>query len=235
MNNTWIVIKKIWNYGTITPVQRSGLIILGFGLISLISWAIKNNFFYYTYYYPNDFFPTKRDSFFYHLYLYLIPVGLLMTWGYHLLYKIKFWIFNGKNINIFTDKNKSSQSLQEQKNIYFKNNLAALKFVSKNYTTQTTYDQINIGIVQDRVLTKDGKILFVIAITNDDNPILVGGFNHNFTTSIVVGNLVYWDYIGPQINENSFHIEVLGIVTAILSPEFNPNTSRWVIQKDLTQ
>ena len=35
--------KKVWDYGTSTPIQRVGVIFLVIGLLSLFSWMIKKD------------------------------------------------------------------------------------------------------------------------------------------------------------------------------------------------
>lgn len=86
---------NLWEYGTSAPLQRFGFIILSLGFLSFFSWIFKREMniddIFNTYY-----FPDERDFIFFHLYLYFIPFGLLMTWGYKLLLYVKQWIFNGQ-------------------------------------------------------------------------------------------------------------------------------------------
>ena len=117
--------KKIWEYGTSTPIQRVGLILLSIGMLSYLSWIFTGYHHGYDYTDPDpwinvifdpDYFPRKRDFIFFHLYLYLIPLGLLMTWGYGLLIKLKNWVL-GEN------KTKSTNT----EILHFKNNEAAFE------------------------------------------------------------------------------------------------------------
>lgn len=91
------MIRKIWSYGTSTPVQRIGVIILAIGLVSLFSWMFKEGLdfedIFNEYYFPED-----RDSIFFHLYFYFIPLGLILSWGYQLLVIIKRWVIGKKSI-----------------------------------------------------------------------------------------------------------------------------------------
>ena len=105
--------KKVWDYGTSTPIQRVGVIFLVIGLLSLFSWMIKKDLSFDDLL-ESYYLPRSRDSFFFHLFFYFIPLGLLMSWGYQILLNIKRWILNGKIEKTITPKQK----------IYFKDNTA---------------------------------------------------------------------------------------------------------------
>ncbi|MEG2566666.1 MAG: hypothetical protein RSA84_10715, partial [Acinetobacter sp.] len=142
--------KRLWNYGTSTPIQRIGVIVLGVGLLSLFSWMIKEDLSFEDLF-NSYYLPGKRDSIFFHLFFYLIPLGFLMSWGYQVLIKLKEWIFNDKPKEV-GQKRESKQKqpyAPHQKNLHFKNNLAAFQFATKNYAANMEPGKINLGLVQD--------------------------------------------------------------------------------------
>ena len=93
------LIKKMWSYGTQKPVQRIGLILLCVGIISFVLWDINDTAFrfssYYGFYWSYSF-PDKYDFWIYHLHVYLIPIGLMASWGYPSLQKLQKWVFKNK-------------------------------------------------------------------------------------------------------------------------------------------
>lgn len=86
------MLNKIWSYGTYSPIQRTGLIILALGCASFLFWIVEDRTFYYSRLYGLVFdyaFPRLRyDGLFAWIHLYLLPLGLLMTWLYHPINKI---------------------------------------------------------------------------------------------------------------------------------------------------
>lgn len=230
--------KKIWAYGTSTPIQRVGVIILAIGLLSLLSWIYKNDMAFEDIF-DSYYFPESRDSFFFHLYFYFIPVGLLMSWGYSLLVKIKSWIINGaekKQPNKVQNANATPRQPNKPKlkNLHFKNNLAAFKYASENYKAVMTPNQISLGIIQDEFQLKDGSNCFLVQLADIGKTTLVSGFNDNFSNQLSKGNLIYWGFV-EQVEDKDFpHISAIGHVLATLSPELDPNNGKWVVKKDLT-
>ncbi|MCM1957922.1 hypothetical protein NCZ17_00865 [Acinetobacter modestus] len=91
--------KKFWIIGTTKPLQRIGIIFLLIGLVSFFAWDYENTVFRFSIYYGFYWsyrFPDRYDSWFYHLHVYLIPIGLMTSWGYPFLQKIKKWVFKNK-------------------------------------------------------------------------------------------------------------------------------------------
>lgn len=94
-----LALKRFWDSGTKMPIQRVGFIILCIGIISFIAWDVEDTAFRLSLYYGFDWeyrFPDKYDSWFYHLHLYLIPLGLFLTWLYPFTKKLKVWVFENK-------------------------------------------------------------------------------------------------------------------------------------------
>ena len=232
--------KRIWDYGTSTPIQRVGIIILGVGLISLFSWMIKEGISFDDLFEPY-YLPGSRDSLFFHLFFYLIPLGLLMSWGYQILVEIKRWVFKEQNQKTINPTNEIKREIPKQqtgtntpnrKNLHFKNNLAAFKYASENYIATMDGNTMSIGIIQDIILQKDNNRAFLVQIANKDKTILVAGFNDKYAEKITKGNLVYWGFVDTATNDPD--ISAVGRVLATLHPELNPNNGKWIVKNNLS-
>ncbi|WP_111860898.1 hypothetical protein, partial [Acinetobacter sp. CFCC 10889] len=151
------MLKKIWNYGTATPIQRCGVILLTVGMVSLLSWVIKKDLSFEDIFDPY-YMPKYRDSFIFHAYKYLIPIGLLMSWGYSFLLLIYNWIFSKQTNYIAKEKTGI---------IYFKNTYEAFKFACKIYPLNLEVGKGNIGLVCNIVLTLDERFQYTIKIANN--------------------------------------------------------------------
>lgn len=90
-----VFIKYLWTYGTNKPIQRIGLIFLIIGITSLFAWMERDYIGIY-YFFSEYRMPSSSYSLFYHLHIYLLPVSILMTWGYGILLKLKNWIIANK-------------------------------------------------------------------------------------------------------------------------------------------
>ena len=228
--------KRIWDYGTSTPIQRVGVIFLVIGLLSLFSWMIKEDLsisellnLYYL--------PGSRDSFFFHLFFYFIPLGLLMSWGYQILIKLKEWIFSDKPEQI-ESKSKVKQSrsyVPPKKNLHFKNNPVAFNYASENYVACMFPGQMTLGIIQDVFQLKDGSFSFLVQLADKGKTTLASGFNDKYANQIEKGNLVYWGFIEKvEHPEDHLQISAIGHILATLHPELNPNDGKWSIKSNLT-
>lgn len=229
------MINKLWGYGTSTPTQRIGVIILFIGIFSLISWMIKEDLSLDNLADPY-YLPRSRDSLFFHLFPYLIPIGLLMSWGYRLLLVIRQWILVGETNNqkpqTKTEKPKYNTSA---KNLHFKNNQAAFQFASKSHIANMSVDNMDFGIVQDVIKLHDNSFQFLIQLANNGRTTLVSGFNDKYANKISKGNLVYWGFVEPVDSKENLGIEAIGHVLAVLAPEFDSNIGGWVVKQDLTK
>lgn len=230
-------LKKIFQYGIKTPTQRVGFLILIIGLISLFSWTFKMNLsfeeLFDTYY-----FPSNRDSFFFHLYFYLIPLGLLMSWGYELLKSIKLWVSTGSIPTIKLPSGKSVRSAHNSenlKNLHFKNNLAAFEFATTIFKANFLPGQMSLGIIQDVLISKDGNQFFLVQLADENQTTLVYGMNLKYYNLLTRGCLVYWGFMEQVTDDNHNGIDTIGTILATLQPEFNPNNSKWEIKKNLTK
>lgn len=227
--------KRLWNYGTSTPIQRIGVIVLSIGLISLVSWIIKSDI-DIEYIFNEYSFPRSRDSFFFHLYIYLIPLGLLMSWGYEILVKIKSWVLNSNEPKqeINPTSSKKTQNTSHQKPLHFKNNLAAFNFASKNYDAKFVSNNMMVGIVRDILESKTENPLFIVQLA-DAKEILVAAINDAYAHEVSIGNLVYWGFVEKVQYDIYPEIKAIGHILALLHPEFDPNTGKWAIKKNLTK
>lgn len=220
------MINKLWSYSTKEPIQRVGVVVFFIGLLSMFSWILMRGVD------PLDvidsyYQPDSRDSFFFHLYLYLIPIGLLMSWGYSLLLKIKEWIIKGN-----AEKKPHSNS---KKNLHFKTTLAAFQFAVPLYSVNFSLNIMNVGIIQNKTLLEDGSYHFLVQIANMHGTVLVSGFNDKYSDDINLGNLVYWKMTELVEDATEVDIPAVGAIVATLYPEFNPNTSQWKVRKNLTE
>ena len=229
--------KKVWDYGTSTPVQRAGIIVLSLGLISLLAWVIKEDLSFEDIF-DSYHFPRYRDSFFFHLYFYLIPLGFLMSWGYQALLKLKEWVFNGRleKIEPKSGVKKRQSYIPTKKNLHFRNNLAAFKYASENYVACMFPGQMTLGIIQDVFQLKDGSYSFLVQLADKDKTTLASGFNEKYANQIGKGNLVYWGFI-EKAEQPKDHLQIfaIGHILATLHPELNPNDGKWSIKSNLTK
>ncbi|WP_347454294.1 hypothetical protein ABEF83_08180 [Acinetobacter thermotolerans] len=214
--------KRFWDYGTSTPIQRVGVIILGFGLVSLFSWMLKERLSFDDLL-DSYYWPRSRDSFFFHLFFYFIPIGLLMSWGYYILVKIKEWVLKGKSKNTTPHK------------LHFKNSHAAFEFATKQYSANMNSGKMSLGIVQDTFKLKDGTKQFLIQLADVGKTTLVSGLNDRYVNQINQGDLVYWGFVDRVDDPNYAQISAIGHVLALLDPEYIPSDGKWTIKKDLTK
>lgn len=229
--------RKLWNYGTATPIQRVGVIILGIGLLSLIAWIIKEDLSFDDLFDPY-YLPDSRDSFFFHLFFYLIPIGFFMSWGYQILVKIKEWIINDTPEEVKSEPKKVKQKKvysPPKKNLHFKNNLAAFQFAAQQYSVDMSPKKVSLGIIQDIYKFEDGSTQFFIQLADIGKTTLVSGINDKHSEKLTKGNLIYWAYIDQVGESNSLHVVAIGHILASLYPEYDPNNGKWVIRHDLTQ
>lgn len=119
------------------------------------------------------------------------------------------------------------------KNLHFNSNEGAFQFASENHIALFLPNQMSVGIVRDVVKDTQGQ-QFIIELADSNNQIIVSGINDKNYSSIQIGNLVYWGFIAFS-DENILQIKATGYVLAVINPEFNPNSQKWVIRKDLTK
>lgn len=216
--------KRIWNYGTSTPIQRVGVIFLAIGLFSLFSWIFKEDLSFSDLLDPY-YLPKSRDSFLFHLFIYFIPLGLLMSWGYQILIKVKDWVLSGNT--------KTPNSPKNQK-LYFKDAVAAYEFACTIYPPKLDLNMSYVGLVKDIVLTTSERFQYTIELANSDTPIKVYGYNDEHSKTLRLNNLVLWQCEKP-VSKNQLNIEALGTIVAILQPVFDPSQNVWLIHSNLTK
>ncbi len=221
-------ILKLWRVGTTTPIQRIGLIVLIIGISSFASWLFKREIaleeIFNSYY-----FPKSRDFIFFHLYLYFIPIGLLMTWGHPLIDKVKQWIFNQKPDKLVNNYN------QLPKHLHFRDNITAFKFASSISVAELLPKKISIGIVSEVMESQYENPFFIIHLANTSGSVVVGGFNDKYASSIHAGDLVYWAFAETVEYDIYPEIKAVGYIIVTAQPEFDPQSQKWVLKQDLTK
>lgn len=92
--------KKLWQFGTKTKMQRFGFLVLIIGLISFFAWLYSGARFgfYIDDYYGKGFdfdIPRRHDFWIYKIFLFAIPLGLFLTWLYPSWQPVIKWIKGG--------------------------------------------------------------------------------------------------------------------------------------------
>lgn len=128
---------------------------------------------------------------------------------------------------------KNFQSKPKAKNLHFNGNQAAFEFATLSHTASFLPHQMSVGIVRDIIENGTDK-QFIIELADSHEQKIVSGFNDKNASFIQIGNLVYWGFVDIAEN-NILNIQAVGHVLATLSPEFNPNTNKWSVRKDLTK
>lgn len=118
------------------------------------------------------------------------------------------------------------------KTLFLDNGDKALKFHASIYPVNLSKNILNVGIVRDKDITKEGKYHFLVELSDHQ---IVSGFNDQYSELIEVGDLIYWGFIEKVNEKNIINISAIGHILAILNCEFDPSTKKWTIQKDLTQ
>ncbi|MDO7240299.1 hypothetical protein Q5M79_06280 [Acinetobacter baumannii] len=210
-------LNKIWEYGSKEPIQRIGILTLIVGLISLFSWLYKENLGLVEIFDTYNL-PQKRDALFFHLFLYFIPLGLLFSWGYCLLVKIKRWVFNQKSTS---------------KKLFFKDNLSAFSFATTVHKPLFEKKKMSLGIIQEVIHNNNSIQGFLVQLANMDRTTLVVGINDKYQNSLNKNDLVYWGFASIQKDQLKF--EASGYILAVLKPEYDIDKKEWLIAKDLTK
>lgn len=231
------MLKKIWGYGTSTPIQRIGIIILFIGFSSLLLWVYKAELAFEDLFNPY-YMPRSRDSFIFHLFIYLIPIGLLMSFGYRILIKLKEWVFNDRAAAVkynVQNKQKKFGSTQSKQNLHFKNNSAAFEFASTLYNPNLLIGQNFFGILRTKCNPENEHSFFIIELAGSQEKILVTGINDKYLDLLNVGNIVYWRLEENFGEKRILDIVAKGYIMATLNPEYNPTTKLWSVRNNLTK
>ncbi len=224
--------KKIWDYGTSTPFQRTGLIILSLGVLSYLIWVFFGSHYGYDYTYPDvwinvvfdsDYFPRKRDFIVFHLYLYFIPLGLLMTWGYSLLIKLKKWIM-GEN---------KKQSINSEV-LHFKDNEAAFEMACKYINTDIALGKPMVALaVQSKI--NDNELSAIMIKVADTSPFHTYA-STKFTFEYPIENGALLGIVPYERNEEGSISDDrkrwLFAVVSELNPRYHSTKQMWSINKD---
>lgn len=128
--------------------------------------------------------------------------------------------------------NEDEQSSTSSKILYFKDNEGAFEVAATINHPIFSEKSMCIGIVRYIDPLENSGILIELAGANE--PLHVMGFNDKYAKSIKHGDLVYWGFVDYS-DENFLNIKAVGHILAILKPEFNPQTKKWGIKKDITK
>lgn len=230
------LLKKIWKYGTSTPTQRIGIIVLVIGFLSSLLWIYKRDL-NFTDFFDPYYLPRSSDSLIFHLYLYFIPLGILMSFGYKILIKLKEWVLNEKSeqIKSKSDVKQRRSYVPPKKNLHFQNNPAAFEFASSLYNPDLTTGKNFFGIVREKGTPKNEQAFFIIELAGSQESIFVTGVNDKYLELVNTGNIIYWgleEFFGEK---RLLNIQAKGYILATLHPEFNPNDGKWTIKNNLTK
>lgn len=224
--------KNIWRYGTSKPTQRVGLIILLVGILSYSTWVFFGHHYGYDYTYANvwidvvldpDYFPKNRDFLFFHLYFYLIPVGLVMTWGYGLVVKLKSWIMG---------ENKKQATNPEI--LHFKDNEAAFEMACEYMNTDISLGSPMVAIaVQSKINENElNAIMIKVADTSPFHTYASIKFTleHPIENGALLGIVPYEKNEDESISDD--RKRWLFAVVSELNPRYHLTKQMWSIKKD---
>lgn len=220
------LIKIFWMKGTSQPVQRVGLIILAIGVMSCTLYSIQSPYHYeiQDILLDPDYYPRYRDPIFYKLYVYFIPLGLLLSWGYSLLVKLKIWVMGG-------NKNKSTS----MEVMHFKDNEAAFEMVSKYMDTSIIQDKPVVAISMQDMKKPSEPIMIKVA---GDPPFYAHTATHYTGDHLIKkGDLLgvmpftKTEHITSYM-ENDERKQWLFLVVSELNPKFHMGKKMWSIKQN---
>lgn len=225
--------RKIWKYCTSSPTQRVGLIILSIGLLSYLAWVFAEYRYGYDYRYIDrwvgvifdpDYYPRNRDFLFFHLYLYLIPIGLLMTCGYKLLVKLKKWVMVGNKKELVNDQI-----------LHFKDNEAAFDMACKFMDVNIVQDKPVIAISMQNMKKPSEPIM--IKVAGDPSFFAHTATNYTGDHLIKKGDLIGVMPFKKTENITSYmegdeRKQWLFLVISEINPKYHTTKQMWSIKRD---
>ncbi|QBQ15591.1 hypothetical protein [Acinetobacter haemolyticus] len=219
-----------FNSGISTPFQRIGLIILIIGIFSFVSWFFRSAMdledIFNTHY-----FPDRRDFIFFHLYLYFLPLGFLMTWGYPIIEKIKKWIINDKNLDKdFITFEKRADLTNFVRKLGFgekRDKRYMCGYVSTVLTPEKSREEaLNLGLINE----DDSHVLHVdvLLITSRGDELIFAPCN-SLIADLKTGDFVLIAvYKNSLFSDDSWHYTL----DAKLRPVYNKKGTGWLIEQD---
>lgn len=223
-------IKKIWEYGSKEPIQRIGIIIFIFGVFSLFLWMIKENLNLIELFdYGN--FPQKRDSIIFHLFIYFIPLGLIFSFGYNVLLKIKNWVLGNKpkedDYLVFTKRSELTNYVIKKGFGEKRDRRYMCGYVSKVLSPEESRKEaLELNLISEletHVLHVD-----VLLITNNGEELVFAPSN-SLSADLKIGDFVLVGAIkNSTFSEASWHYTL----DAKLRPIYNKKGDGWVIDQD---
>lgn len=222
--------KRIWLNGSTEPTQRIGLIILGLGLLSLFFYAVQSPSYYslMDILFDPDYYPNRRDSLFYKLYIYFIPLGLVLSWGYPLLQKIKSWVLKeapkDKFIQ-FEKRNELTNFIRKNWDLRKGKHKPALGYVSRVLSPNESYrEALELGLIN----SGDQHVLHVdVLLITEQGEELVFAPCESLGADLQVGDFVMLATLG-NADAQDWHY----VLIAKLKPIYNVTKKGWVIDSD---
>lgn len=230
INKIISLIKIFWIKGTSQPIQRVGLIILAIGVMSCTLYSIQspNHYDIQDILLDPDYYPRYRDPIFYKLYVYFIPLGFLLSWGYPLLQKIQSWILNkpkGDKFLHFQKRKELTEFIRKNWDFKKANNRPALGYVSQVLSPDESYKEaLELGFIkpgEKHVLHTD-----VLLITEHGEQ-LVFAPCEALGANLSIGDFVLLATYGSEERQD-WHYELI----AKLRPIYNASKKGWVIESD---
>lgn len=211
------MINKLWIYGTKKPVQRVGVIVLAIGVISSILWMVESGraleIFFNSYYFPRSY-----DSFIYHLYLFLIPFGFILSWGYKVILSIKLWIF-GNN------KNTKPAGIEV---MHFKSNEAAFEMACEFMDTDVIHKKPVIALV---VAISDDDLKVITVKIADKQPFLTYA-STRFAANYPLQPNDFLAAIPYKTEDENGDERWIFVVSSKLNPRYHLKKQMWSIEID---
>lgn len=217
--------KKILMSGIQTPPQRIGFLILILGIASIVGWFLKRQMDFGDVFDPY-YFPDKRDFIFFHLYLYLIPLGILLTWGFPLIKIIKEWVIgDNKNIIVFSKRQELTNFIRKTWDLEKGNLKPALGYVSSVLTPDESYKEaLQLGIINQG----DKHVLHVdVLLITEHGEELVFAPCDCLVANLNVGDFVMLATFGNGLRQD-WHYTLI----AKLEPAYNKKGKGWIISQD---
>lgn len=225
-----LLFESIWLNGTSQPLQRVGIIILTIGVLSCILYYFQSPSSYNVQdiLFDSDYYPRYRDLFFYKLYIYFIPLGFILSWGYPLLQKIQSWVLNNsKNDRFlyFQKRNELTEFIRKNWDFKKANNRPALGYVSQVLSPDESYKEaLKFGFIKPddkHVLHTD-----VLLITEHGEQLIFAPCDA-LGAELKIGDFVLLATYGSDERQDWHYVLI-----AKLKPIYNTTKKGWVIDSD---
>lgn len=230
MNQLNKIVIGIWANGSSQPLQRIGLIILAIGIFSCIFWVFESPNYYniIDILFDPRYYPGHSDALFYKLYIYFIPLGLILSWGYPFLKKIKSWVLKeptNDNFLYFQKRNELTEFISNNWDFKKANNKPALGYISKVLSPDESYKEaLELGLIN----VGDSYVLHtdVLLITKYGEELVFAPCDA-LGADLKVGDFVLLATLGNEKRQDWHYVLI-----AKLKPIYNATKKGWVIESD---